>query len=434
LSPFIIGLIGVIAFLVLVFNNMPVGFAFAITGCAGLILIRGFDATLGVLGTAPFAWATADALIPLPLFVLMGLFAFYAGISRDLYDTAYKWLGRFRGGLALATMGACTGFAACCGSSLAGAATMAAVSYPEMEKSNYDRSLATGVICAGGALAILIPPSIGFILFGFFSGTSIAELFIAGILPGVLQAVMFLITIYWMCRLNPQLGPAGPSFSWKEMLASLRGVWGMLVLFLLVIGGLYLGIFSANEAGAIGAFGAFLVALVGRRLTMPRLSGALKETARTTCFILTLVIGANIFNTFLSVSGFQAAFSHAIGSLTLPPYVILAIVLFIYIPLGMVMEMGAVIILTVPTLVPSLMALGFDPVLLGVLIVVLMELGFLTPPVGLNAFVVHDVTKVPLTKVFRGITPFAIIMVVEVIILAAFPRISLFLPDLMSKH
>lgn len=432
MSPLLAGVLGVVAFLILAFNRMPIGFAFALVGCVGLILFRGLDSGLTILGSTPFAWGTAGPLLPLPLFVLMGQFAFYSGISRDLYETGYKWLGRFPGGIALATNLAATGFAACCGVSMAGAATFGSIAYPEMEKLKYDRKLSTGCIIAGGSLSSLIPPSLAFIIFGFLTETSIAELFIAGILPGIMLSVLNLIAIYTMCKRNPSLGPPGSSFPLKDMLISLKGVSGMLVLFLIVIGGLYAGVFTPTEAGAAGAFGSFVIALVGRRLTFSNLTAAGRDTLIITCFILTMVIGANIFNTFLGVTGLTTTFYELINSLTLPRYLILTIILFIYIPLGMVMDIGAIMLLTIPIVIPPLVNLGFDPVWLGVVTTVLVELGFMTPPVGLNAFVVSGVTKVPLGDVFRGITPFAIIMLIGAIILVAFPQISLLLPSIMG--
>lgn len=432
MSPLVVGGIAVAIFLILVFNKLPIGFTFALVGCAGLILFRGLDSGLSVLGSTPFSWGTTEALIPLPLFVLMGQFAFYSRISEDLYDTAHKWFGRFPGGIALATTVAATGFGACCGVSMAGAATFGTIAYPEMAKLGYDRRLATGCIVAGGSLSSLIPPSLGFILYGMLTKTSIAALFIAGIIPGILLSVLYLITIYVRCKLNPQLGPAGPSFTWKEMLISLKGVWGMLILFLLVIGGLYLGVFTPTEAGAVGAFGAFVIALAGRRLTISGMIESTKGTLVMTCFILTMVIGANIFNSFLGVIGLTTSFSNWISGITFSPYIILLFIIIIYIALGMFMDIGAIMLLTVPLFVPPLVSMGFDPIWLGVQVILLVELGFMTPPVGLNSFVVAGVTKVPLSEVFRGIVPFAVCMAVCEVFLVAFPQISLFLPSIMK--
>jgi C4-dicarboxylate transporter DctM subunit len=431
-SPLVISVIGVVAFLILISQAVPIAFAFALVGFMGLFLLRGFDTGLFILGNSPFTWASTSSLIPMPLFILMGHFAFHAGISSDLYVAAHKWVGRFPGGLALATTLACTGFAACSGSSMAGAATMGAIAYPEMQGFKYDRRMSTACIAAGGTLAALIPPSGGFIIYGFLTGTSIAELFIAGIFPGFLLAGLFLAAIYIMCQRNPRLGPRGPSYPWKEMIKSLKGVWGMLLLFLLVIFGLYFGVFTPSEAGAIGAFGAFAIAVARRRLTFSSLFTAVKGSLQITCFVFTLLIGAMIFNTFLSVSGFTTVLAGWVTALPLSPYIILICILIIYIPLGMIMDVLAMIVLTIPVVFPIIVNLGFDPIWFGVLITAMSEMALITPPVGLNVYVVSGVTKVPLEEVFRGVFPFVAMMAVCVVILVAFPQISLFLPGMMK--
>lgn len=430
MHPIVSGLLAIMAFLFLALNGMHVAFAFAVVGCGGMILVRGLEPGLAILGHIPFSWGTEAAILPLPLFVLMGMFAFHSGISQDLFKTAYRWLGRFPGGLALATTLSSTCFAACCGVSMAGAATMGSIAYPEMNKYKYDKRLATGCIVAGGGLSSLIPPSLAFIIYGFLTETSIAKLFIAGILPGILIASLFLVSIAIMCRKNLKLGPPGPSFSWRERLISLKGVWGMLLLFVLVMGGLYSGIFTPSEAGAAGACGAFLISVLTGRLSFSNFVKAMKATLNTSCFILTMIIGANIFNSFLGVTGLNSGFSEWITTLEVNRYTILIATLAVYIPLGMFLDIGAVILLTVPILIPPLITLGFDPIWVGVLVVLISEIGFMTPPVGLNAFVVHGVTDVPLTTIFRGVLPFAVMMLLGVAILLLFPQIVLFLPNL----
>jgi tripartite ATP-independent transporter DctM subunit len=432
MSEILLSVLGILVFLFLSFHSMPVAFSFAAVGTVGLILVRGLEPGLAILGLTPFSWGTNSNLLPLPLFVLMGMFAFYSKISQDLFQTAYKWMGRLPGGIAQATNLASTGFAACCGVSMAGAATMASIAYPEMHKLNYSRRLATGCIVAGGGLSSLIPPSLAFIIYGFLTEESIAKLFMAGLLPGLMLSVMFLLTIFFMCRRNPDLGPPGPIYTWRERLLALKGVLGMLVLFILVFGGLYIGIFTPTEAGAAGACGAFIITAATGRLKPAGLIGALKDTLKTGCFIMTMIIGANIFNSFLGTTGLTAGFSEWVTGLDLPPYVILGGILFVYLPLGMILDIGAVILLTVPIFVPPLEALGFNPIYLGVLIAVVAEIGFMTPPVGLNAFVVHGVTHVPLAQIFRGILPFALVMLIGLIILVVFPQISLFLPGIMD--
>jgi len=432
LDLLVIGSIAIIIFLFLVSQGVPISFSFAIVGFFGLLITRGPTPAFNALGSAPYAWAAYNMFIPVPLFILMGFLAFVSGITKDLYDTSNKWFGKLHGGIAMATTAACTGFAACCGAVPAAAATMATISYPEMEKLKYDRKLATGCISAGSTISILIPPSIPFILYGILSQTSVADLFIAGIIPGLMLAGLFLLTIYVMCRRNPKLGPPGDSFSWKERFASLKGVGGMLVLFLIVIGGLYMGIFTPTEAGAFGAFGALLIGLVMRRLTLAGIINAAKETGRLTGFVALLIIGAQIFNQFLGVSGFQSAFTAWITSLALPPYLILALIIIAYIILGMFLDIMAIFLLTIPTLAPIIAHLGFDLVWFGVIVVLLAQIGFLTPPIGMCSYIVHGTTKVPLEDVFIGIIPFALGMAAIIGILILFPQLVLFLPGLAN--
>jgi C4-dicarboxylate transporter DctM subunit len=430
-SPLLISIIAIIVFLILIFQSVPIAFAFAIVGFMGLFFLRGFDSALYILGSSPFNWASAETLIPMPLFILMGHFAFHAGISTDLYVAAHKWVGRFPGGLAMATTLACTGFAACSGSSVAGAATMGTIAYPEMDTFKYNRKLSTACIAAGGTLAVLIPPSGGFIIYGFLTDTSIAALFIAGILPGILLCMLFILAIYVMCKRNPALGPSGRKYPLREMLVSLKGVWGMLVLFALIVFGLYFGVFTPSEAGAIGAFGALIIAIVRRKMTPGSFFTAIKDSLRITCFVFTLLIGAMIFSTFLSVSGFTTMLSGWVSGLSLSPYVVLVFILILYVPLGMVMDVLAMLVLTLPVVFPIIINLGFDPIWFGVLVTVMSEMAQVTPPVGINVYLVSGITKVPVEDVFRGVAPFVLMMAVCIVILVIFPQISLFLPTMM---
>jgi len=425
-SPTLWFIFGLAVFLFLAFIGMPVAFAFGIVGFLGTVLLMGLDPGLALLGTAPWQWASNGGFIVVPLFILMGTFSFYSGISQALYVAAYKWLGRLPGGLAIATNLACTGFAACTGTSLASGATMGTIAFPEMRRFKYDNRLATGCIGAGGTLGILIPPSIFFIIYGFITQQPIGSLFIAGILPGLMLSAMFVALILVMCIRNPELGPRGESFSWKERLASLNGVWGVIALFILVIGGLYAGIFAPSEAGAIGAIGAFIIAL-SRRTAIPKLFQALIDSLKLTCMVLTITIGAMMFNIFVTISGVPTLFAEWISGLPVSPYMILIFILLMYIPLGMVMDVMAMILLTIPIIFPIITGLGFDPIWFGVLVVVMCELANITPPVGMTVYVVHGVTKVPLEQVFRGNLPFVIVMIVGLAILVAFPDISLFL-------
>ena len=431
MSPVVLFLIAIALFLFLLVFGMPISFSFAIVGFTGVVYIKGLGPGFALLGTAPFTWASYGAFIVVPLFILMGQFAFHSGISQDLYVAANKWVGRLPGGLALATNLACTGFAACTGSSLASAATMGMIAYPEMIKFKYDPGLATGTIAAGGTLGFLIPPSLVFIIYGAITETSISALFIAGILPGLMLSSMFSILILAMCLRNPRLGPPGRTFPWAEMLSSLRNVWGMLALFVLVIGGMYLGIFAPSEAGAAGAFGALVVALMKRQLNKKLFVTALIESAKLSVVIVTILIGATMFTVFVTATGFPTVFGAWVTGLAIPPYAVLAAILFIYIPLGMVMDALPMILLTMSTVFPIIVKLGFDPVWFGVLVVLMSELALITPPVGLNVYVTQAVTKVPLDQIFKANVPFMLVLLVAVVILIVFPQIALFLPTHM---
>jgi C4-dicarboxylate transporter DctM subunit len=413
-------------------QGVPIAFAFAIIGCIGIILLKGINPGLAILGTSPYTWASAGSLLPIPLFILMGQFVYQSGISNELYAAAHKWVGRFPGGLALATTLASTGFAACSGASLAGAATMGSVAYPEMKKFNYHDRLSTGCITSGGTLSCLIPPSAAFIIYGVLTETSIGKLFIAGIFPGILLAFLYLALIVFMCRRNPELGPPGPSYPMKEMLVSLKGTLSVLILFLLVIGGLFAGVFTPSEAGSMGAFGAFVIALVRRRMNVSNLVSSLRDTIKTTCFILTITIGAMIFSSFLAVGGFSSMFRDWVAMLPVSRHLILICILFIYLPLGMVMDGLAMLLLTIPIVFPIVLNFGFDPVWFGVVMTLVVEMALITPPVGMNSYVVHGVTKVPLEEVFRGVMPFFLMMLACLVLLYAFPQISLFLPNIMD--
>jgi tripartite ATP-independent transporter DctM subunit len=363
----------------------------------------------------------------------MGQFAFLSGVSSEIYKTAYAWLGPFRGGLAMATIMACGGFAAICGSSLATGATMAMVAIPEMDKYKYDPRLSTGCIAAGGTLGILIPPSIGFVLYGLLTEQSIGKLFMAGFIPGIMLAGLFVIAIYLQCRINPKMGPRGPATTWGMKIRSLGGTWGMLVLFTIVMGGIYLGIFTPTEAAGVGAFGAFLFALVRRKITLSTFIQSLLETGKTTAMIFMIIIGANILSCFLGLTKLPMELADFIAGLALPKTLILAAIILIYVVLGCVMDCYAIMILTVPILFPVIEALHFDPIWFGVVMVIVLEVGLITPPVGLNVFVIKGAApNVPLTTIFQGIWPFLIAAVLAIIILTAFPEIATFLPGKMG--
>lgn len=431
MSPALIGLLAIIAFLVLALVGLPLGFSFIVVGFCGMYLLKGLLPALNLLGGNPYSQVSSFVLCSVPLFVLMGQLTFHSGISRQLFDAAYKVSSRLPGGLAVATMAACTGFAACTGSSIASAATMSTIAYPEMQRYKYHPRLAAGTIAAGGTLGVLIPPSTIFILLGIITETNISALFIAGIVPGLLLAGLFMLLIIGICKTNPALGPPGESFSMREMVISLKGIFWMLGLFILVIGGLYIGIFSPSEAGSIGAAGAFILALV-KRMPLSSFLSTFKDSAQITCYMLFILIGASIFNIFLGVAGFPLVVSNWATGLPFPPIGIVVAMLILYIPLGMFLDTLGMILLTVPIFFPVIMQLGYDPVWFGVLICMMAELGMITPPVAINAFIVQGVTRVPMVDIFRGIIPFFIVFLVVVGLIVAFPEIALYLANRMA--
>ena len=434
MTPFTVGLIAIALLIVLLFSGMPVGIVMGVVGFAGLTYLRGLDAGLFLLGSSPFETAYMQSLAAIVLFVLMGALCAAGGISADLYNAAHKWLGHLPGGLAMTTIAACAGFGAVTGSSVAGSATMGAVALPEMRRYKYDPGLATGSVAVGGTLGILIPPSLAFIIYAIITEQSISKLFIAGILPGVLLSILFIITIYIRCSLNPELAPAGAPFtSLSQRLKSIKSIWPVAALFLLVIGGLYVGVFSASEGGAMGAFGAIVIGLVQRRLSRKSFLSAIFETTRISAFIVLIIIGATIFGYFMAVSTVPLKVARFAAELPVSRYVVLAAILLVYMFLGCIMEAFSMLFLTLPTFYPVIVVLGFDPIWFGVIMVVTMEMAMITPPVGLNVYVVSGIAKdVPPETVFAGVWPFCIAIVVFLVLVICFPQIALFLPNLLS--
>lgn len=424
--------IGIPLLLLLLFARMPVGFTLAFVGFLGISYLRGIDAGLQVVRTAPFRTTCNYAFSVIPLFILMGEFAFFSKISRDLYDSAYKWIGSLPGGLAQASVAACAGFAAICGDSLATALTMGTTALPEMGRYKYAPSLATGSIAVGGTLGVLIPPSLVFILYALLAEQSVGELFIAGIIPGILLASLLMLYIYVRVRLNPELGPPGPTASVKEKLVSTWTTWPVLLLFVLVIGGIYAGIFTPTEAGATGAFVTLMLGLLRRRLSREGFVSSLLESGKLVAMAFTILIGANIFGYFLAVSKLPIEIASFVSALPLPPIAILVLILLIYLVLGCFMPAIPMVILTVPIFFPAVMALGFDPIWFGVITVLMFETAVITPPVGINVFGLAGVAKdVPMETIFRGVLPFLLCILVCIAILIAFPSIATFLPTIL---
>jgi tripartite ATP-independent transporter DctM subunit len=361
----------------------------------------------------------------------MGVIVGGAGLSGDLYNTAHKWFGRLPGGLAISTTFACGGFAAITGSSSASVLTMGTVALPEMKKFNYDPKLAAGTVAAGGTIGILIPPSLGFILYAVLTEQSIGRLFIAGIIPGIIQVLFYSALIIILCRINPLLGPRGPKAGIKEKIYSLKNTWPVLFLFLLVIGGMYGGIFTPTEAASIGAFGSIVIVIAMRRLNIRGVFDNIMESLKLTGMILILLVGAFIFAHFLALSKLPMLLSEIVTSLGVSKYVILLAIVILYVILGMFTEIFSSIVLTIPVLYPTVMALGFDPIWFGVIMVKLMEIGLITPPIGMNVFLLAGVTDTPMGDIFRGIVPFVLSDFVQLAFLIALPQLSLFLPGKM---
>jgi len=431
----ILGIVSIGLLILLLLFGVPVGVAMATVGFLGLLCLSGITSALGVLSTSTFSTLSSYDMSVVPLFVLMGYFAFYAGLSQDLYRAGYIWLGRLRGGLAMGTVAGCAGFAACCGSSVATAATMGAVALPEMRRYGYDDRLATGTLAAGGTIGILIPPSICLAVYGFITEQSIGKLFIAGIFPGLMEAASYILTIHIICRLRPGFAPLMPKvrMTAKEKLRTTGGVWGVGALAFLVMGGIYGGIFTPTEAGGVGAFGAFILMLLKRKFTRDNFSAALWETGQVTAMAFFILIGATIFGYLLAVSKLPMDIAAWLSALSVNRYLILMGILFIFLVLGCIMDTLAIILLVVPIVYPAILELGFDAIWFGVMMVRLSELGLITPPVGLNVYVIYGVVKdVSLGTIFKGIVPFLLADVVMVTLLIAFPQISLFLPSLMK--
>ncbi len=432
ISPTTVGLIGLSIMILFIFLKVPVGFAMGLVGFIGVGYLVSMLAGNTLLKTVPFSTTYSYELSVLPLFIVMGYFAFHSGLSRDLYYSVYRWVGHLPGGLAMATSGACAGFSAITGSSMAAAATIGAVALPEMKRYKYDDALATGCVAAGGTLGNLIPPSVGFIIYGLITSQSIGRLFIAGFLPGLLVATSMMMTSYTLCRRNPLLGPRGPEVNLGQKLRALGGAWPPGVIFVIVIGGIYLGVFTPTEAAAVGAVAGFFFLVGKRALTRQSFTSSINDAAQTNGMVMTILIGAMMLGHFLALSGLPYALTEFIAGLEVNRYIILAGFFLMYIFLGCIMDFLALIFITVPIIFPIVVSLGFDPIWFGVVMIMLGETGLITPPVGLNVYVIAGVAKdVPMTTIFRGIVPFLVAIIICIILVTAFPQIALFLPGIM---
>ena len=426
------GLLGFAAMFVLMALRVPIAISMGLVGLIGMGLMRSWPAAKSSAAGELIDIATYTLSV-VPLFVLMGNFVTRAGMSRDLYQAAYKMIGHYRGGLALSTIAACAGFGAICGSSIATTATMARVAMPEMRRFNYAPSFAAGSICAGATLGILIPPSVILVIYGIMTEQSIGALFAAGVIPGIVATLFYLLASAWVARRRPHWGPPGERAPWSQRLRALRRIWGVLALFALVMGGMYGGFFTPTEAAGVGATGGFIFALARRSLSPRILFEVLGESARTSAMLFTIVIGASLFANFLNFTELPSALKTFVTALDLHPVMVVVAICFVYVILGMVMESLSMMLLTVPIFFPLVTALGFDPIWFGIIVVCLIEISLITPPVGMNIFVLSSMMPGLATRtIWRGVTPFIMADILRMGVLIAFPALSLYLPRLLG--
>lgn len=433
MSTVLIGIIGCTALLVLLFLSMPVGFALAVIGSLGFaIVMHNPAAAYHLMVTVTFDTFSKYDYSVIPLFVLMGQLAYHSGISKRLFNCAYQWLGALPGGLGVATVGACAAFGSICGSGPATAATIAAVALPAMREHKYSISLGAGTVAAGGGLGMLIPPSVVFIVYGIMTELSPARLFIAGIIPGLFLTALFAGYVVWTCARHPESGPAANDTTWKQRWQSLAGVTETLLLFILVIGGLFIGWFTPTEAAAVGALGALVIAAFRRVLSWKMLKRSLLETLRTSSMILVIIAGALIFGRFLAVTGIPGGVAETLCGLPLPGWCVIAAILLFYVILGTIVDALALVLMTIPIFYPVILQLGYDPIWFGVMVLAVVQIGVITPPVGLNAYVVSGMMRdIPLDAVFKGCVPFVWLLFIASAVMMFFPQIALWLPNLM---
>jgi tripartite ATP-independent transporter DctM subunit len=436
MNPTAVGIIGIALMVAIFMTRMPVAYVMALVGFAGFSILISLQGGLALLSRNIYESFSSYGLTTIPLFILMGQFAFNSGISRRLYDTAYKFMGGTRGGLAMATVAACTAFGAVCGSSPATAATMATVGLPEMKRYRYANELASGSVAAGGGLGMIMPPSVVMIVYGVLTEQSIGALFVAGIIPAIVMTVLFIIAIHIWCHYAPEQGPCGEGFTLRQKIRSLTGMIDTLAVFILVMGGMFLGLFTPNEAAGVGAFGVLVVALIRRQMTWKGFVKSLNETLRTSCMVMFLIASAVVFGKFLAVTRIPFNIASWIGGFELPPYLIMAAVIIVYLLGGCIMDALALVMLTIPIFFPVVTQLGYDPIWFGVIIVLVTQMGVITPPVGINVYVVYGVAegvvgKIPLQSIFKGIVPFLLAVIAGTVLMMIFPDIILYLPNKM---
>ena len=435
MDPVTVGVLGTVLLVLLLLMGMPIAFMMMLVGSLGIWKLSALTAALPIVAQTLYSSASHYPYTIIPLFIIMGSFAGATGITRELYVTFDKWFRRLPGGLGVATIAACAGFAALSGSSVAAAAAMGNVALPEMRRFGYAPRLATGVVAAGGTLSFLIPPSLGFVVYGMLTEQSIGKLLISGILPGIALSIAYSMVVIGWAKLNPALAPASTEkVSFKEKIVALKGIWETALVFFIVMGGIYLGFINPTEAGAVGAFALFIIAIIKRRLTGKMIVSCLLEATRITVMVLFLVAGATVFSYFLALSTIPTQVSVWIAGLEVSRYAVLAILLLIYFFLGCFLDSISMMVLTLPVVFPVIVSLHFHPIWFGVVAVLMMEAGLITPPVGLNVYTLAGIAKdVPMAEIFKGAAPFLLAIILIVVILTLFPEIALFLPSLMGK-
>jgi tripartite ATP-independent transporter DctM subunit len=435
MDPITVGIIGIALLMVLLLMGMPIAFMMMLVGFLGIWKLSALTAALPVVAQTLYGVTSHYPYTIIPLFIIMGSFAGAAGITRELYVTFDKWFRRLPGGLGVATIAACAGFAAVSGSSVAAAAAMGNIALPEMRRFGYAPRLATGVVAAGGTLSFLIPPSLGFVVYGMLTEQSIGKLLISGILPGLLLATAYAAVVIGWVKINPALAPVSlDPVTFREKIVALKGVWETALVFFIVMGGIYLGFINPTEAGAVGAFALFIIVMAKGRLTGRAIVSCLLEATRITVMVLFLVAGATVFSYFLALSTIPTTVSAWIAGLEVSRYVVLAIIIGIYFALGCFLDAVSMMVLTLPVIFPVVVALHFHPIWFGVVAVLMMEAGLITPPVGLNVYTLAGIAKdVPMTEIFRGTSPFLVSIIVSAVVLTIFPSIALYLPGLMGR-
>lgn len=429
----LVALLGFVAMFALMAVRVPIGIAMGIAGVGGFALLSGMKPALNLLANVPLSVLTDYNLSVIPMFILMGAFASHSGMSTELFKAGRAWLGHRRGGLALASIAACGGFSAINGSSVATAATMTQVALPEMRRAGYNPGFSAGLIAAGGTLGIMIPPSVIMVLYGIMTETDITKLFAAGIIPGLMAIAFYCVVVAIVARLRPDALPRGERHGWAERFASLRPLWAVVVLFVFVLGGIYGGIFTVQEAAGVGAIGTLAIGMLRRRLGWKQIKAALIGALRVSSAIMLIVVGAYLFGYFLTITQFTQNAVEFLVHLPVGPYGVLALIMVGYLVLGAVMDELAMILLTVPIVFPAMMQLGFDPVWFGVIVVMAVTFGMICPPVGMNVFVINSIARdVPLGSIYKGTMPFIAVDVVRLLILCAFPALSLWLPGFIE--